>query len=85
MEKDREDLITAISKLRGSINELNHKGRERLVEAYEKVNKKFNDVYTKLFNGGTAKLELVFHTFFLCSNELLDTSPFIFPFIPQSA
>ena len=59
MEQDREDLITAISKLRGSINELNQKGRERLLVAYEKVNKKFNDVYTKLFNGGTAKLEFI--------------------------
>jgi len=59
MEKDREDLISAISKLRSSINELNQKGRERLLDAFEKVNKKFNDVYTKLFNGGTAKLEFV--------------------------
>ena len=48
MEKDREDLVSAISKLRGSINELNQKGRERLVDAFEKVNRKFNDVYTKL-------------------------------------
>tara|TARA_Y100000590_G_scaffold465329_1_gene637323 strand:- start:1003 stop:3579 length:2577 start_codon:yes stop_codon:yes gene_type:complete len=59
MEKDREDLVSAISKLRGSINELNQKGRERLLAAFEKVNRKFNDVYTKLFNGGTAKLEFV--------------------------
>jgi len=59
MEKDREDLISAISKLRASINELNQKGRERLLDAFEKVNKKFNDVYTKLFNGGSAKIELV--------------------------
>jgi len=59
MEKDREDLVSAISKLRISINELNQKGRERLLEAFEKVNRKFNDVYTKLFNGGTAKLELI--------------------------
>ncbi len=59
MEKDREDLVTAITKLRASINELNQKGRERLVGAFEKVNRKFNDVYTKLFNGGTAKLEFV--------------------------
>ena len=59
MEKDREDLVSAITKLRTSINELNQKGRERLVEAFEKVNRKFNEVYTKLFNGGTAKLELV--------------------------
>ena len=59
MEKDREDLVTAIIKLKESISELNRKGRERLLEAYEKVNRKFNDVYTKLFNGGNAKLELV--------------------------
>jgi len=59
MEQDRADLVTAIVKLKDSINELNQKGRERLVEAFEKVNRKFNEVYTKLFNGGNAKLELV--------------------------
>ena len=59
MEKDRQDLVTAIIKLKESISELNQKGRERLLEAFEKVNRKFNDVYTKLFNGGNAKLELV--------------------------
>ena len=59
MEKDRSDLVTAIVKLKESINELNQKGRERLLEAFEKVNRKFNEVYTKLFNGGSAKLELV--------------------------
>ena len=59
MEEDRLDLVTAISKLKESIQELNQKGRERLLEAFEKVNRKFNDVYTKLFNGGNAKLELV--------------------------
>ena len=59
MEKDRQDLVEAIEKLKNSISELNQKGRERLLDAFEKVNRKFNDVYTKLFNGGTAKLELV--------------------------
>ena len=59
MEKDRQDLVTAILKLKESINELNQKGRERLLNAFEKVNRKFNEVYTKLFNGGSAKLELV--------------------------
>ena len=59
MEQDRADLVTAILKLKDSINELNQKGRERLVEAFDKVNRKFNEVYTKLFNGGSAKLELV--------------------------
>ncbi len=59
MEQDRADLVTAIIKLKDSINELNQKGRERLIDAFEKVNRKFNEVYTKLFNGGNAKLELV--------------------------
>ena len=59
MEKDRQDLVTAIVKLKESIGELNQKGRERLLEAFEKVNRKFNEVYRKLFNGGNAKLELV--------------------------
>ena len=59
MEKDRADLVTAIIKLKESINDLNQKGRERLLEAFEKINRKFNEVYTKLFNGGNAKLELI--------------------------
>ena len=59
MEDDRADLYSAIVKLKTSIDELNQKGRERLLEAYTKVNRKFNEVYTKLFSGGTAKIELV--------------------------
>ena len=59
MEDDRADLYSAIVKLKTSIDELNQKGRERLLDAYTKVNRKFNEVYTKLFNGGTAKIELV--------------------------
>tara|TARA_Y100000310_G_scaffold335932_1_gene419191 strand:- start:992 stop:1549 length:558 start_codon:yes stop_codon:yes gene_type:complete len=59
MEHDRQDLATAITKLKESINELNQRGREKLLEAFEKVNRKFNEVYTKLFSGGNAKLELV--------------------------
>ena len=59
MEDDRSDLYSAIVKLKTSIDELNQKGRERLLDAFNKVNRKFNEVYTKLFNGGTAKIELV--------------------------
>ena len=59
MEDDRADLVSAIIKLKASINELNQKGRERLLDAFSKINKKFNEVYVKLFNGGSAKLELV--------------------------
>jgi len=59
MEDDRADLYSAIVKLKISINELNQRGREKLLEAFTKVNRKFNEVYTKLFSGGNAKLELV--------------------------
>ncbi len=59
MEDDRSDLYSAIVKLKSSIDELNQKGRERLLDAFTKVNRKFNEVYTKLFSGGSAKLELV--------------------------
>ncbi len=59
MEDDRADLYSAIVKLKTSIEELNQKGRERLLDAFTKVNRKFYEVYTKLFNGGNAKIELV--------------------------
>ena len=59
MMRDRTDLVHGIQKLKGGINELNQKGRERLLEAFEKVSRKFNDVYTKLFAGGSARLEMV--------------------------
>ncbi len=59
MMNDRKDLVSGIVKLKSSINELNQRGRERLIDAYEKVSRKFNDVYTKLFGGGSARLELI--------------------------
>ena len=59
MMNDRKDLAQGIQKLKGSINDLNQKGRERLLDAFEKVSRKFNDVYTKLFAGGNARLELI--------------------------
>jgi chromosome segregation protein len=59
MMEDRKDLLAGILKLKSSINELNQKGREKLIDAYDKVGRKFNDVYTKLFGGGNARLELI--------------------------
>ena len=56
MEDDRADLYSAIVKLKTSIDELNQKGRERLLEAFTKVNRKFNEVYTKLLMEELLKL-----------------------------
>ena len=55
---ERTDLETAISRLRGAINGLNKEGRERLLAAFEVVNGHFQTLYTRLFGGGAAELQL---------------------------
>jgi chromosome segregation protein len=53
---DRDDLVGAIDRLRRGIQSLNREGRERLLESFEKVNTNFQQLFTKLFEGGEAKL-----------------------------
>ncbi|MGZ5921074.1 MAG: chromosome segregation protein SMC, partial [Rhizomicrobium sp.] len=53
---DRDDLAGAIDRLRRGIQSLNREGRERLLESFEKVNRNFQELFTKLFEGGEAKL-----------------------------
>jgi chromosome segregation protein len=53
---DRDDLTGAIERLRRGIASLNREGRERLLESFEKVNRNFQDLFTRLFEGGEAKL-----------------------------
>jgi len=53
---DRDDLVGAIERLRRGIQSLNREGRERLLASFEKVNKNFQDLFTKLFEGGEARL-----------------------------
>ncbi|MCC0023050.1 MAG: AAA family ATPase [Hyphomicrobiaceae bacterium] len=59
METDRDDLIAAIAKLRTGISSLNREGRQRLTEAFDKVNAHFQDLFTNLFGGGAAELAFV--------------------------
>jgi chromosome segregation protein len=56
---EAEELTQAIHRLRGSIGSLNREGRVRLVEAFERVNDHFRSLFTTLFQGGQAHLELV--------------------------
>ena len=56
---EREDIIEAIRKLRQAIQSLNREGRERLLAAFEVVNGHFQRLFTHLFGGGTAELQLV--------------------------
>jgi len=55
---DRDDLVGAIERLRRGIQSLNREGRERLLASFEKVNKNFQELFSKLFEGGEAKLSL---------------------------
>ena len=57
--EEREELGEAISQLRGSIGHLNREGRARLLEAFEEVNTHFMSLFSTLFGGGQAHLELV--------------------------
>ncbi|SEH16779.1 condensin subunit Smc [Sphingopyxis sp. YR583] len=54
-----EELTQAVNRLRGSIGSLNREGRARLLAAFEAVNGHFQRLFTTLFNGGQAHLELV--------------------------
>ncbi len=56
MVADRADLDGAVQRLRRGIQSLNREGRERLLESFEKVNANFQLLFTKLFEGGEAKL-----------------------------
>ena len=51
--------MAAIAKLRQGISNLNREGRGRLLDAFEQVNANFSQLFTRLFNGGEARLVLV--------------------------
>jgi chromosome segregation protein len=58
LTSDRDDLTGAIERLRRGIQSLNREGRERLLASFEKVNANFQTLFSKLFEGGEAKLTL---------------------------
>ena len=59
MAEESADLEQAIAKLRSSITSLNAEGRKRLLAAFDEVNSHFKHLFTTLFGGGKARLELV--------------------------
>ena len=56
---ERDDLVEAIRRLRQGIQSLNREARERLLTSFEVVNGHFKTLFTTLFGGGTAELQLV--------------------------
>ncbi|MGG5823047.1 chromosome segregation protein SMC, partial [Falsiroseomonas sp. HW251] len=59
IDAERQEVATAIAKLRGSIGHLNREGRERLRVVFDKVDAEFRGLFTRLFGGGRAHLALV--------------------------
>jgi chromosome segregation protein len=58
---ERDDLVEAIKRLRQGILSLNKEARERLLTSFEVVNGHFQRLFTELFGGGTAELQLIEH------------------------
>ncbi len=58
-QAEREELGVAIHRLRGSIGSLNREGRARLLDAFQNVDRHFRSLFTTLFEGGQAHLDLV--------------------------
>jgi chromosome segregation protein len=56
---ERDDLTEAIKRLRQGIQSLNKEARERLLSSFEVVNGHFQRLFTSLFGGGSAELQLV--------------------------
>jgi chromosome segregation protein len=59
LDTEKEELTTAIAKLRGSIGHLNREGRERLGAVFQEVDRNFQALFTRMFGGGRAHLALV--------------------------
>ena len=56
---ERDDLVEAIKRLRQGIQNLNREARERLLSSFDLVNTHFKHLFTELFGGGNAELQLV--------------------------
>jgi chromosome segregation protein len=56
---EREDLEAAIARLRQGISSLNREGRERILAAFGEIDGHFQELFTKLFGGGYAHLQMV--------------------------
>ena len=56
---ERDDLVEAIRRLRQGIHSLNGEARERLLTSFQIVNENFKKLFTELFGGGNAELQLI--------------------------
>ncbi|GBQ92066.1 AAA family ATPase [Asaia krungthepensis] len=59
LAREHAELESAINRLRGSINALKKEGRERLQSVFVEVDRHFQSLFSRMFNGGKAHLGLV--------------------------
>ena len=59
MAAEVADVEAAIAKLRGAIGQINREAKKRLFDAFTIVNGHFQRLFTTLFGGGEARLELI--------------------------
>jgi chromosome segregation protein len=58
LERERDELTTAVAKLRGAIGHLNREGRSRLSAVFTQVDQHFRTLFTRMMGGGRAHLAL---------------------------
>ncbi|MDA0229030.1 MAG: chromosome segregation protein SMC [Proteobacteria bacterium] len=56
---ERADLEAAIARLRQGISSLNRDGRQRVTAAFKRIDNHFRELFTRLYGGGHAYLELI--------------------------
>ena len=59
MNKEKGDVEAAIAKLRAGIAQINSEGQSRLQAAFDAVDAHFRNLFTTLFGGGEARLEMI--------------------------
>jgi chromosome segregation protein len=59
LRTQRDDLVQAIESLRSTIRKINMTSRELFRDAFTAVNKSFGEIFTALFGGGNAAMQLL--------------------------
>jgi chromosome segregation protein len=56
LNEQRDDLVKAIEDLHKVVKKINRISQERFIKTFDSVNEKLNEVFPRLFEGGSAKL-----------------------------
>ena len=67
----KEDLLSALNSLEDAIKKIDKDTKERFKDTFEKVDRKLQEIFPKLFNGGKAYLKMT-------ENDLLKTGVAVF-------